>query len=109
MTDHRFGGFILAAIAVNSVLFALEDYNDPGRLNGNLNLRNQIVSLPHAILHTSISCRIQSPSLRHVVASVSMAEKEAYNFVSHGSVHWLSLQSLKPALSVMGRYFSDEV
>lgn len=45
MTNHRFGGFILAAIAVNSVLIALEDYKDPGRLNGNPNIRNQIVSL----------------------------------------------------------------
>lgn len=74
MTDHRFGSFILASIAVNSILIALEDYKDPGRLNGNANLRNQIVS---------ISYRTRSPSRRHVVANVFMAEKERDNVVSH--------------------------
>lgn len=43
-TDHRFGGFILASIVVNSVLMALEDYKDPGKLNGNPSVRNQVVS-----------------------------------------------------------------
>lgn len=44
MTDHRFGGFILAAIVVNSLIMALEDYKDPGKLNGSPNFRNQFVS-----------------------------------------------------------------
>lgn len=46
-TDHRFEGFILAAIVVNSVLMVLEDYKDPGKLNGNPNIRNQVVSGLH--------------------------------------------------------------
>lgn len=44
-TDHRFAGFILASIMVNSVLMALEDYKDPGKLNGNPSIRNQVVSI----------------------------------------------------------------
>lgn len=43
-TDPRFGGFILAAIVVNSALMAIEDYEDPGKIDGNPNIRNQIVS-----------------------------------------------------------------
>lgn len=63
MTDHRFGGFILAAIGVNSVFMALEDYKDPGRLVGNPNFRNQVVSLPTS----DNSCLLSpiAPGLRH--------------------------------------------
>eukprot|EP00752_Nemacystus_decipiens_P007034 g6310.t1 len=42
-TDHRFGGFILASIVLNSVLMAFEDYKDPGKLSGNPSTRNQVV------------------------------------------------------------------
>lgn len=45
MVDRRFGGFILSAIMANSVFMALEDDKDPGKLDGNPNVRNQIVSL----------------------------------------------------------------
>lgn len=51
MVDHRFGGFILAAIMVNSVFMALEDDKDPGKLDGNPNIRNQIVSRSNGCLY----------------------------------------------------------
>lgn len=106
MTDHHFGGFILASIAVNSVLIALEDYKDPGRLNGNPNLRNLIVSPPISGISTSVSYSTRSPLWKHVVAYVSMAVKERDTVTA--SVHWLSRRCVKPALPLWSMQFYNK-
>lgn len=44
MDDARFESAILTAIIYNSVLMAIEDYEDPGKHNGNPTSRNHLVS-----------------------------------------------------------------
>lgn len=43
MTDPRFEAVVLTAIISNSVLMAVEDYEDPGKLIGKPTFRNQLV------------------------------------------------------------------
>lgn len=60
MTDHRFEAFTLFCIVVNSVVMAVEDYEDPGKLVGNPNFRNKLVSRGVHVVHKGLSCFVVS-------------------------------------------------